>query len=65
MQMLPTSSAIAEERIAMTCNSDHVYMWSKDGALALKIPNCSTLNGKLKPLPLTISDFRPPIRGMT
>lgn len=39
------ANSIAEERIAMTCNSDHVYMWSKDGALALKIPNCSTLNG--------------------
>ena len=34
-----------EDTLAMSCNTDHVYVWSVSGVLALKVPNCETLNG--------------------
>ena len=33
------------EYLAIGCNNDQVYLWNLSGVLALKIPNCSTLNG--------------------
>lgn len=33
------------DMLAMSCNSDKVYLWCCSGALAVSVPNCVTLNG--------------------
>lgn len=45
MEWDPVHSKDKEETLAMSCNSDHIFVWSISGVLALQVPNCKTLNG--------------------